>query len=152
MIKTVIALLEPYLLAKFVGNGVLGTKQRKAGLALLVLSSFLGVLALFFLILSYFYWLQTQFPPQTASFITALSVLALAAFAASAGIIVIRYKKKKILSRQRDLMGTVQVLLETIGDELDIPIRDHPKLSVFLAALGGYIIADKFGDILDSKN
>jgi ElaB/YqjD/DUF883 family membrane-anchored ribosome-binding protein len=72
-----------------------------------------------------------------------LGILALALLVAAAGYAYSVIRKNKIEAVGDEIKDKVLKVLESVADEMEDPIRDHPKSSVAIATLAGYLVGNR---------
>jgi hypothetical protein len=111
-----------------------------------VIYGFAGVLALvavIFMILAMSYWLKEQYSPDVAALGTAGITLTFSLLVAACGYTYSVLRKSKIHAVGDELKDKIMSALEAMSEEMEDPIRDHPKSSVALATLAGYVIGNR---------
>lgn len=106
-------------------------------------SGVLAVIALICLAAAFSYWLRQQYTPDVAALVAGLGMLALALLVAAVGYAVSVIRKNKIEAVTDEIKNKVLHALESVADEMEDPIRDHPKSSVAIATLAGYLVGNR---------
>ena len=106
-------------------------------------SGVLAVVALICLAAAFAYWLRQQYTPDVVALVAGLGILALALLVAAAGYAVSEIRKNKIEAVGEEIKKKVLTALESVADEMEDPIRDHPKSSVAIATLAGYLVGNR---------
>lgn len=128
--------------------GALGgqMKPRKSDRTQQIIFGFAGVLALVsvvYLIVALSYWLKMQYSPDVAALATAGITLSFAILVAAAGYTITVIRKTKVEAVTDELRDKVMQVISAVSEEMEDPIRDHPKSSVALATLAGYVVGNR---------
>lgn len=128
--------------------GALGgqMKPRQSDRAQQIIFGFAGVLALVavvYLIVALSYWLKMQYSPDVAALATAGITLSFAILVAAAGYTITVIRKTKVAAVTDELRDKVMQVISAVSEEMEDPIRDHPKSSVALATLAGYVVGNR---------
>lgn len=129
--------------------GALGSRmappkpQDRLNQTLYAVAGVLGVVALICMAAAFSYWLRQQYPPDVAALVAGLGILALALLVAAAGYAYSVIRKNKIEAVGDEIKDKVLKVLESVADEMEDPIRDHPKSSVAIATLAGYLVGNR---------
>jgi hypothetical protein len=101
----------------------------------------LGVSGLVFGLYAEFAWLDARFATDVAALGVSFSACALALICAGAGKILSRDKRQSLPAEPpADITKIVSQLMDSIGQELEEPIRENPKTAVMLASIAGFAI------------
>ena len=95
------------------------------------------------MIMAMSYWLKEQYTPDVAALGTAGITLALALLVTACGYTYSVVRKSKINAVGDELRDKVMAVVTAMSDEMEGPIRDHPKSSVAIATLAGYVIGNR---------
>ncbi len=128
--------------------GALGgqMKPRQSDRAQQIIFGFAGVLtlvAVVYLIVALSYWLKMQYTPDIAALATAGITLSFAILVAAAGYTITVIRKTKVAAVTDELRDKVLQVISAVSEEMEDPIRDHPKSSVALATLAGYVVGNR---------
>lgn len=128
--------------------GALGgqMKPRQSDRTQQIIFGFAGVLALVafvYLIVALSYWLKQQYAPDVAALATAGVTLSFAILVAAAGYAVTVIRKNKVEAVTDELRDKVMQVIDAVSEEMEDPIRDHPKSSVAIATLAGYLVGNR---------
>lgn len=113
-----------------------------AGLGIIAFSAVLAVLGFGFLLYAGFIQLQDYYSSDIAALIVAGTSLILAPVVAWVGKKI--FKKQSFVSHghslhQGDLAKTVTQLIDSLGEELEEPIKENPKTALMVASLAGFL-------------
>jgi hypothetical protein len=72
-----------------------------------------------------------------SAFVLSLSLVAARSFMSR------RQKKNQSANPPADIAQVVAAIIESLGNEIDNPIRENPKTALMLAGLAGFIAADR---------
>ncbi len=136
-------LAEQLLMMGALGSRMTPRPQDRLYQTIYALSGILAVIALICMAAAFSYWLRQQYAPDVAAMVAGLSMLALALLVAAAGYAVSVIRKNKIEAVTDEIKNKVLNALESVADEMEDPIRDHPKSSVAIATLAGYLIGNR---------
>jgi hypothetical protein len=137
------AIAEGILLEKVLFEGwPLSRKKNRLGQALFVLSGLLTLVAISFLIIAFYAWVQSQYPPETAALLTAGAVLGLALLVGFAGHGIIHQRRLHTEAAKTNIQHTIKSTIAALDDELGDQVRDNPITAVLLAALAGYVASE----------
>ncbi|MGZ9097056.1 MAG: phage holin family protein [Micavibrio sp.] len=111
------------------------------GLGIMAFSAVLGVLGFGFLLYAGFLQLQDYYASDIAALIVGGTALVVALLLAWIGKKVFRKQSfmSQGMTQQGDLAKTVTQLLDSLGEELEEPIRDNPKTALMVASLAGFL-------------
>jgi hypothetical protein len=141
MIPNATLLLES-MVRRLAERPMVSTK-RKVKWGLSAFSAFLGVIAVFFLALSLYKYLEKTYTSDIAALGAAGAVLLLAMLSYLVAWIAGRKKKQlQTVSAQNDMKNDIRVLIHDVCRELDEPVRENPKTTLLIAALAGFFIAN----------
>ncbi len=118
-------------------------RQDKTQLFIYGFAGILALVAVIFMIFAMSYWLKQQFTPDVAALATAGIVLALALLVAACGYTYSVVRKNKINAVGDELKDKIMAVVNAVSEEMEDPIRDHPKSSVALATLAGYFVGNR---------
>jgi hypothetical protein len=137
------AVVKQLLLTQMLSNTLPSTKHHKIGDSLLLLTTVLGSVALLFLILALYIWLKENYEPEMAALLTGAVALILACLAGGAAFWVSNRRLLKVNHFAHDAKKHLLSLVENFTEDLEEPIRKHPKVAVLLAGIIGYILGDR---------
>lgn len=143
-----LAIAQAVAFEKLVRGGMsMAVRKSGAGYGFYFVSSLLGLVAAGFLVAGFYAWALIGYRPDIAALMTAglTGSLALIAAIAAYGI---NHKHERLRqirqeSLKNDLMTNMKAVIASIDDEIGDHVRENPTTSVVLAALAGFIAADK---------
>jgi hypothetical protein len=118
-------------------------KKTMTGPLLTALSFFLGLAAIGFFMGAGYGWLNARYDAPTASFYMGLIILTAALIASFAAHAIHNFRRVKRQTYQKLMIDNIRSAIGVLGEELEEPIRDNPKMAAFLAALAGFVAAQK---------
>lgn len=136
-------LIQGFILDRILNSNALLSRRSKAGLVLMGLSALCVFVAVIFLIVALHNWLGANYTPDMAALITAAFVALMAAIFGLLGYASINRRHSRLEAMKSELTDNLAALLEAVGEELDDPVRNHPKTSLAVAALAGFLVADR---------
>jgi len=143
MNPVLLGLAERYFLQKIVSGDFPFTRYSRAASYLRLFAGVLAVIGTCFLVAAMYYWLKNNYAPDVAALIAAASIFAVALLSAGiAGLIVIE-RRSRMARIKEEVKKNLAAVFETLDDELGKPVRDNPGASVALAALAGFVAADR---------
>ena len=143
MNPVLLSLAERYFLQKLVSGDFPFSRTSRTASWLRLAAGLLGMVGTGFLVVAMYYWLDAHYTPEVAALIAAASVFALALLAAGiAGLIAIE-RRSRLMAMKAEVKKNLAAVFETLDTELGQPVRENPALSVGLAALAGYVLADR---------
>lgn len=143
MMPGLIHLAEAYLVERALTDGWLFPRKNKTAMLLLAIASVLAITAAGFMIAGLHAYLSTQYTADLANLFTAGGILVLAAITALIGMGFARKRQIKKEMIKHDLKRDLQNIIAAVDDELGDQVRDNPAAAVGLAALAGFILADR---------
>lgn len=143
MLAKLLPIIEGLLLNQVMNSGMLVSRRSKAGGALLVLSGLFFLVALIFGVIAAYQWLLAHYPADMAALLAGTFVLAVSASLAAIGLTILNRRQSRFKEMKEELTHHVSAVYDAVAEELDDPIRNHPKTTIALAALAGYILADR---------
>lgn len=136
-------LIQGFILDRVLHSNALLSRRSKAGLVLMGLSALCVFVALIFLIIALHNYLETRYTADMAALITAGFVAGLAAIFALLGFSALNQRHSRLETVKQELTDNLAALFEAVGEELDDPVRNHPKTALAAAALAGFFVANK---------
>ena len=134
-----------YALDRFLSNDrAPATGHTKAGIFFMILSALLGFIAVIFLALSLNAYLLTQYTPDIAALVTALSTLLAAIFSLAVGLMFFKFQRRHAVTASYPASDPLDVIKELAvlgGEDIQRLIQDNPKTAVALASILGAVIA-----------
>jgi len=115
----------------------------KTGIALTVLAAFLGGTGIVYLLIAFHAVLIDTYSPAISALATGAAALLLAAFAAGVACHLDDIRKAKAEMEVRHDKDSLMAALEAATAGLEEPIAAHPRTSVVLASLAGFMAANK---------
>jgi len=135
--------IEELLMATVLAKKTSLPSKSKMDWAFMALSILLGCTGLFLSILALERFFEARYPLDIAALSSAAIVLTIAALIAAVTYHC-RHRKPPASSADRhELESNLHVLLESICAELESPVRENPKTAVLLAAIAGFITAQR---------
>ena len=120
------------------GNRSLVSPAGKTEWALLVFIGLCVAVDVFFLAMALYQYLTRTFPPSGAALVSAAIFFAAALLAAVIRKLMTREAQPpRHTSAEEELKEKIHFLMLSLFNELEEPIRDHPKTSVTIATLAG---------------
>jgi hypothetical protein len=135
------AVIEELVMAAMLRPKVTSPRKSKMDWAFMALSILLGCAGIFLSILSLERFFEARYPLDIAALSSAGIVLAIAALIAAATYHC-RHRKPPV-SHQHELESSLHTLLESICAELESPVQENPKTAVLLAAIAGFVTAQR---------
>jgi hypothetical protein len=137
------AIIEELVMAAVLSQKTVLPRKSKMDWALVALSILLGCAGLFLSILALERFFEAQYSPDIAALFSAGAVLAVAALIAFATCHCRNRKPPVSSTDQQKLESNLHALLESICAELETPVRENPKTAVLLAAIAGFVTAQR---------
>jgi hypothetical protein len=135
--------IEELLMATVLAKKTSLPRKSKTDWALMALSVLLGCAGVFLSILALERFFEERYPLDVASLLSAVIVLAVAASIALATQHCRHRKPPVSNTNQQELESSLHALLESICVELESPVRENPKTAVLLAAIAGFVTAQR---------
>lgn len=120
-----------------------GLESRKPALVAIVISAILGLIGIAFFSISLLALLLTEFTLPAAAAIAACALLALSLLGIGLAILSLRRRDRIRQDLNANLVSAVLDMAGDVESGLHEPVRENPKMSVFLAALSGFLLADQ---------
>ena len=140
------ALIEPVVM-QLLMNGINRPSTpilpTKTGMALTALSVFLGGTGLVYMMIAFHEIILAEYSPLVAALGTGALALLLAAFSATAACHLDDLRKAKARLMHDNTRNNLLEAIEAATRGLEEPIADHPRASVLLASLAGYMAGNK---------
>ncbi len=120
-------------------------KVNATGISLIGLSGVLAVIGIAFLMISEYFRLKAVYMPDAAALITAGTAVFMSIFCGLIGMAVMKREKDRHIAHTppQDIAKTISALVDSLGEELEQPIRENPKTAVMLASLAGFVAGDR---------
>jgi hypothetical protein len=135
--------IEELLMATVLAKKTSLPSKSKMDWAFMALSILLGCAGVFLSVLALDRFFEARYPLDIAALSSAAIVFTVAALIA-ATTYHCRHRKPPASSTDRhELESNLHVLLESICAELESPVRENPKTAVLLAAIAGFITAQR---------
>jgi len=136
--------IEELLMATVLAKKTSLPSKSKMDWAFMALSILLGCAGVFLSVLALDRFFEARYPLDIAALSSAAIVLTVAALIA-ATTYHCRHRKPPASSSadRHELESNLHVLLESICAELESPVRENPKTAVLLAAVAGFITAQR---------
>lgn len=116
-------------------------KFNTKGIMMIWFAAVWAVLGSGFLLYAGFLYLQTRYTPDMAALIMAAAAMVFSVLVAFAGVQTMKRHPRSHHAHPpgADMAQMVNQLIDTIGDELEEPIRDNPKTALMVASLAGFL-------------
>lgn len=137
-------ILEHLVLSQLLEGGEMLVRKNRLRQGMLLLSGLFIVTSAGFLTAAFFLWLTTVYPVYLAAAYTGTTLLLLGVSIILGVRAYMAVHKKKAAAYGKQVGGTILDLVESLGEELEQPIKDHPKTAALLAGIAGYIANDRF--------
>jgi hypothetical protein len=120
-------------------------KVSAAGISLMGLSGALAIIGIAFVMVSEYFWLKAMYMPDMAALFTAGTAVFLSLFFGLIGMAIMKQGKDRhaVHTPPQDIAKTIGALVDSLGEELEQPIRENPKTAVMLASLAGFVAGDR---------
>ena len=115
----------------------------KSGMALTALAVFLGCTGIVYMLIAFHEIILADYSPLIAALGTGALSLLLAAFAATTACHLDDLRKAKARIMHDNSRKSLIEAIEAATKGLEEPIADHPRTSVILASLAGYMAGNK---------
>lgn len=115
----------------------------KEGVALGVLAAFLGGTGLVYMLIAFHAVMIDTYSPAVSALATGALAFLLAGFSAAAGCHLHTYRKAKARMTHENNKDTLLAAIEAATAGLEEPIASHPRTSVALATLAGFMAGDR---------
>ncbi len=135
---------EQLILSALLNGTGMSEKKNQFGLGLAALSLFLGLAGLGFLIAAGYGYLHEYFDAKTSTLYMGIIVLVCALMSSSTAYILFHIRQKRVRKYQRTITDNIYQAINSVAEELEVPIRDNPKTAALLAGLAGYAAAQRF--------
>lgn len=118
-------------------------KEALCRLAFYGVAGFFAVIGVIFAFMAFYLWLADFYAAPLAALLTA-GMAFLGTLAILCGLLLARRmrKQKARLHKSQD-MALVSTALAMVGEELEQPVRDHPKAAMGLAVVAGLMAGNK---------
>lgn len=143
MMPGLIKIAEAYIVERALTDGWLFPRKNKIAILLWVIAGILTLTATGFLIAGFHEYLSNQYPSDQANLLTAAGVLVLAGITALIGVGIAQKRQIKKEMIKHDIKRDLQSIISAVDDELGDQVRENPAVAVGLAALVGFILADR---------
>jgi len=120
-------------------NSRMAPKISFKGIFILWFAAVWGVLGSGFLLYAGYLFLQAHYPPNIAALIASLAAIAFSLAVALTGVRIMKRPDTRPQTHHEDITHVVNELFDSIGEELEEPIRDNPKTALMVATLAGYL-------------
>jgi len=115
----------------------------KTGIALTVLALFLGCTGIVYMLMAFHEVLLDTYAPWIAAVGTGASALLLSGFAAAVALHLQDIRDAKAKLMHRNDTDNLIAAIEAATKGLEDPIANHPRTSVLLASLAGYMAGNR---------
>lgn len=143
MMPGLIKLAEAYIVERALTDGWLFPRKNKTAVALMAVTAALVLTATGFLIAGLHAYLSLHYPADQTNLLTAVGILLVAALTGLGSIVFANKRKIKKEMVKHDLKRDIQNIISAVDDELGDQVRDNPVAAVGLAAVAGFILADR---------
>jgi len=137
------AIIEELVMAAVLSPKMPHPRKSKMDWAFMALSILLGCAGIFLSILSLERFFEARYPLDIAALSSAAIVLTIAALIAVVTYHCRRRKPPASTTDRQELESRLHTLLESVCVELESPIRENPKTAVLIAAIAGFITAQR---------
>ena len=137
------AVIEELVIAAVLSQKASLPRKSKTDWAFMALSVLLGCAGVFMSILALERFFEKQYPLDLAALLTAAVILAVAMLIAVAAHWRRHRKPPASTVDRHELESSLHALLESVCAELETPVRENPKTAVLLAAIAGFITAQR---------
>ncbi len=141
-----LALIEPVVM-QLLMNGINRPSTpilpSKTGMALTALSVFLGCTGIVYMLIAFHEIILADYSPLIAALGTGALALLLAAFSAATACHLDDIRKAKSRMMHDNTKNSLLEAIEAATQGLQEPIADHPRTSVILASLAGFMAGNK---------
>jgi|TARA_R110002126_G_scaffold279836_1_gene426899 hypothetical protein len=138
-------LIESIILDRVVGSQSPFTHKSKCVFGLFLLAATLALIAVVFVAIGTYLWLQITQPAHLAAFFTAGIILAGSFVSVIMAVSVVSYRKVRMKRVQKETQAIVAQLLEGSETQLKEFVESAPASSMALAVIAGFI-SGKFID------
>ena len=140
-----IPLLEAFLFEKALTSNMLVSNKSKAGIAMLVVAGICVFGALILTIIGVYQFLNVHYAPDVAALAAAGLIFVIAAVFGLIGMAMLHKKRSRLKAMQEDLTDSAMSWFEDLAEDLHLPeaVRNHPKTSILVSTVIGYIVAKK---------
>lgn len=143
MLTRLLPLVEGFLLDRMLHSGMFVSRRSKAGIVLLIMAGLLSLVALLFVIVAGYQWALAHFTADKAALLTALFILAVAAALTAGALHLLHRRQSRFKEMKQELTQQLTSLYDAVAEEMDDPVRNHPKTTVALATLAGFLLANR---------
>ncbi len=137
------AVIEELVMAAVLSPKMPLPRKSRMDWAFMALSILLGCAGIFLSILSLERFFEARYPLDIAALSSAAIVLTIAALIAAATYHCLRRKPPASTADRQALESSLHALLESICVEFETPVRENPKTAVLLAAIAGFVTAQR---------
>ncbi|MDE1153312.1 MAG: hypothetical protein PW788_12310 [Micavibrio sp.] len=141
-----LSLVEPVLM-QLLMNGLNRPSKpllpSKTGIALSAIALFLGCTGIIFMLMAFHELLLDTYAPWIAAVSTGAAALLLAAFAAAVALHLNDIRDAKARLMHQNNTDSLIAAIEAATKGLEDPIANHPRTSVVLASLAGFMAGSK---------
>ena len=140
---TSLAPLAQQMAISFIAREHFSSRLINTRTALMFISFMLACTGMVFSLYAEYVWLQTFFLPEVAALITAGSAFMLALISAGCSKILDQRRKRTPLFDAAEITESISRIIESVGGELEDPVRDNPKTAIVLASLAGFLAGER---------
>jgi hypothetical protein len=131
----------------FLVDNLLNARQSRTntrgGTGIFLLCGVFVCLGLGFIIYGAHLSFTDQYSPQAAATMTGILSLSFAILIAGFVYAVGKYQDLQMQKSRLKIFENAKVFLSSLDDEIGDPIRNHPKASIAIAALTGFLLEDR---------
>ena len=147
MMRAFMLIAEQFLVDRLLSNGAPLSGKSKAGFGLMAFSGLFLIVGVLFMLYAAFIYLDATYSKDMAAFIMGGILMGLAGLTALVSYGVLRYKQRKIRQFKQETIETVEQslghVMGILDKELSAPVKDNPKLAIFIATAAGFLAGDK---------
>jgi len=137
------AIIEELVMAAVLSQKTSLPRKSKMDWAFMALSVLLGCAGIFLSILALERFFEARYPLDIAALFSAAIILTIAALIAVTAYHCRHRKPPASGTDRQELESSLHALLESVCVELESPVRENPKAAVLLAAIAGFVTAQR---------
>jgi hypothetical protein len=122
------------------------THKSKVGLFAFALSGLLFLTGLGMLLYASYIWFNLTYTPILASMMLGAMLISTAIIICVLMCLITSYQRRKVIKMRTDITDDITAVIGMFENEIDVtqPLKDNPKTTIAIAALAGFIVADKY--------
>lgn len=137
------AIAETILVNKILSDGFLVSKKSRAALVFMMCAALLGMVSIGFLIAAFHQYVLATLAPDLAYLATAGVAFVFMVIAALIATIITHKRQLHRQMVKHSITNDLQSIIASFDEELGDHVRENPTAAVALAAIAGFILADK---------